>query len=256
MQSELPALSAPLWCEIPGTDQERPPVTLGGDPDAYEPLPAQTVALPTFEISTYPVTHGQFQPFIDAGGFDDDQWWEPGDDRTVYPQLFPISDHPRDSVTWYAAMAYCRWLSASLGYPVRLPTEVEWEKAARGEESRIFPWGNRYTTGDANINETKDRTGPTSLGATSAVGQYGPLSASPYGVMDMAGNVWEWTLTPFEIERKRRRLSRRKDASAWRVLRGGSWADAVRLARAASRHALHPADRYGFVGFRLVRDTE
>ncbi len=155
--------------------------------------------LPPYKISRYPITYAQFQAFVDApDGFRDPRWWEglaADEDHRRAPdeQRFKYANHPREDVSWYDAVAFCRWLSDKLGESVSLPTEQEWEKAARGRDGREYPWGNGYLAGYANINETMGDAGPTYLGMTSAVGAY-PQGASPYGVMDMSGNVWEWCL--------------------------------------------------------------
>lgn len=227
-----------VWCEVPGNDKGRPPVKIGGDDEAYQSLPAQMVDFPTFFISKYPITYRQFQAFVDDKGFANDKWWQKEDDRSHYDQYFKHWNHPRENVTWFAAMAFCQWLSAKLGYEVRLPTEEEWEKAARGEDGRVFPWGNQYISGYANINERFDKTGLHYLEQTSAVGIYPPQSASPYGVMDMVGNVSEWTRTLHN--------------QSVRVLRGGSWNSFRQYARAASRRYNPPHDRNNYFGFRVV----
>ena len=135
------------------------------------------------------------------------------------------SNHPGETVSWYEAIAFCRWLDARLrgrggipeGWEVRLPTEQEWEKAARGTHGQEFPWGQQFEPGYANIDGTQGHAGSHSLGQTTAVGSY-PQGVSPYAAFDMAGNVWEWCLTK-RIEPH--------DASVgggdMRVLRGGSW---------------------------------
>jgi len=114
-------------------------------------------------------------------------------------------NQPRETVSWYEAVAYTRWLTVKLhgqgllpeGVTVRLPTEEEWGKAARGTDVREFPWGEEYLSGRANIDEHWGNVGVFNIGQTTAVGIY-PQGVSPYGVLDMAGNVWEWLLTPNE----------------------------------------------------------
>lgn len=244
-----------LWCNVPGRDQGHPPIAIGGDGHAYQSLPVIIVDLPTFAMSKYPVTYTQFQPFEADGGFENDTWWETGDSRKVLPQQFKGGNHPRETVTWYTAMAYCRWLSAKVGYEVRLPTEQEWEKAARGEDGRLFPWGDVYMSGFATIDESEDGTGDHALGQTSAVGIYPLESVSPYGVMEMAGNVGEWTLTEGSDEDRivKRQGKPPVSTRGLYVVRGGGWYDPVIMARCASRRHLHPDDYYGGVGFRLMR---
>lgn len=262
-----------VWCEVLGRDKGRPPVKIGGDHTILEilgeytpyTLPAQTINLPTFRIAKYPITYHQFQAFIDDEGFENNQWWEKGDDRSSYDQSFKHWNHPRSNITWYAAMAYCKWLSVKLGMTVRLPTEEEWEKAARGDDGRYYPWGNDYISGYANIDETyehedKDRkitkVGPHYLKQTSSVGIYPPESASPYGVMDMAGNVSEWTLSAFGAEDRQAEKQTRRTLhnQAIRVVRGGSWNDFHRIARVAARYwdPPNPNNRNMNIGFRVV----
>lgn len=243
-----------LWCEVPGKDKGRPAVIIGGDTKTFQPLPVQTVDLPTFAIAKYPITYRQFQAFIDDKGFENDQWWQKQDNRSAYDQTFKHWNHPRERVTWYAAMAYCKWLSAKLGVTVRLPTEEEWEKAARGEAGRFYPWGNEYSSGYANIDETKTKVGSGYLKQTSTVGIYPPESASPYGVMDMAGNVWEWTLSAFEQKDKEaeQKVAQTLHNDKRRVRRGGGFNDHVRLVRCASRFWGYPFTLNGGNGFRVV----
>lgn len=155
-------------------------------------------------------------------------------------------------MSWFDALAFCGWLESRLrergnlpaGWSVRLPTEQEWEKAARGTEGREYPWGEPYESGRANIDETWDKTGPHYLRRTSAVGIY-PLDASPFGVLDMAGNVWEWSLDPFD--------GAMDSDSVGRVVRGGSWYYGRDYARASSRYHFDPTSRHDYAGFRVVR---
>jgi formylglycine-generating enzyme required for sulfatase activity len=209
--------------------------------------------LPPFKISRYPITCRQFQAFVDApDGFSNPRWWEglsAGAEHRQRPgeQRFQFWNHPRERVSWYDAVAFCRWLSARLGIEVRLPKEEEWEKAARGRDGRIYPWGNDYIAGYANIDETYDKIGPYYLQTTSAVGMY-PQGRSPYGLMDMSGNVWGWCLNEYENP-----TNTQLSGKALRVVRGGAW-DSVRiLARAVVRFGGNPDGRYDFIGFRLVR---
>jgi formylglycine-generating enzyme required for sulfatase activity len=156
-------------------------------------------------------------------------------------------------VSWFDATAICTWLESRLrardelpaGHSIRLPTEQEWEKAARQPAGLEYPWGDRYESGRANIDETWEReSGPFYLKQTSAVGIY-PSGAPPHGVDDMAGNVWEWCENTYEPNAK--------GPNASRVLRGGSWFSSPYLARAAARSGSVPINRDYRLGFRVVR---
>lgn len=149
-----------------------------------------------FWIGRYPVTNLQFQTFIDDGGYREDRWWR--DLKRPDPEgpRWPQPNRPRTDVDWYEAVALTRWLTARLGLAegsVRLPTEVEWEKAARGPKRLVYPWGDEYRSGFANIDETLRNEGPWNLEQTTAVGMY-PHGRSASGVEDLSGTVWEWCL--------------------------------------------------------------
>ncbi|MCB0078624.1 MAG: SUMF1/EgtB/PvdO family nonheme iron enzyme, partial [Anaerolineales bacterium] len=156
---------------------------------------------------------------------------------------------PRETINWYEAVAFCRWLTArkrvvgaiAAWQEIRLPTEAEWEAAARGKEGRIYPWGgSEYESGYANVDETERGEGPYYLRQTSAVGIY-PQGDTPEGISDMSGNVWEWTGSKPE----------KGEVDIMR-LRGGSWIRLPRPARAASRRRFGPRLRDLGVGFRVI----
>jgi formylglycine-generating enzyme required for sulfatase activity len=153
------------------------------------------------------------------------------------------------NVSWDDAQAYCRWLSEELGATVRLPTEAEWERAARGTDGREWPWGNTFDSNRANTDH--DRGDWT----TTPVGMY-PLGASLEGVLDMAGNVWEWTATKwlenYENYATLVDNNPNADASARRVVRGGAWLDDQFNVRAAYRGRFAPDSRDLRLGFRVV----
>lgn len=200
------------------------------------------VKVEKFCMSRYLVTNAQYEAFVEAeDGYKDDRWWEglTNPDRDGENPQWRESNHPRETVSWWEAMAFCGWLSHKLGYEVRLPKEEEWERAAFGNGKRKYPWGKEYKTGYANVRETHY------LGRTSAVGMY-PQGASPEGVMDLAGNVWEWCLN----EREKPERTQRSGTEP-RVLRGGSWLNLHD--NLAVRYDYHPNFRYySRLGFRLV----
>jgi len=228
------------WCEVPAGS-----FTMGSDKDADNPTRIKT--LPTFYIAKYPITYKQFQAFIDApDGYRNAVWWHglhlKGQKQqrvSAKEQRWKFDNHPRDRVSWYDAMAFCRWLSTKLKYVVQLPTEEEWEKAARGTDGRDYPYGCEFDS-------SKGNTFEMGLRQTSAVGIF-LEGASPYNVLDMSGNVWEWTLTEFDTHNN----SDFSNSNA-RVLRGGSWDYNFYSARATSRlkNFLYARDTYN--GFRVV----
>lgn len=237
-----------VWCQVP--DEGRTPI---GDTHVGNNHSAQKVRIPDFWIAKYPITYRQFQAFIDDKGFEDDQWWEAGDNREAYNQEYKYWNHPRECITWYAAMAYCKWLSAKLGDTVRLPIDKEWEKAARGRDGRKYPWGDKYVSGYANIDETQYKWGPHYLEQTSTVGIYPPESASPYGVMDMMGNVAEWTLSAYygKDEASELQAGRTLHDISNRVLCGGSWSSNA-YQEMAKRAVFDPKRWTDSWGFRVV----
>jgi formylglycine-generating enzyme required for sulfatase activity len=198
------------------------------------------------------VTVGQFRAFVEASAY------QPGDPDS----LRGVDNHPVVGVTWHDGIAYCEWLTAQLlgdsrtppelrellqsGGRVALPSEAEWEKAARGTHGRIYPWGNAFDPNLANTDEG-------GIGATSAVGCF-PGGASPYGMLDMSGNVWEWTRSQYK-EYPYQPLDGREDLQGGdridRVLRGGSWGGNVRGARCAVRLRLSPNFGFYGIGFRV-----
>ena len=142
-------------------------------------VPQRKVFVKEFEIGKYPVTNFEYRAFVqDTGHQPPGQWKD-----AQYPE--GLGDHPVVAVSWHDAVAYCEWLSEKTDRPYRLPAEAEWEKAARGTDGRGFPWGDEWDESKCNTREG----GP---GTTIPVGQYSPDGDSPYGLADMAGNVWEW----------------------------------------------------------------
>jgi formylglycine-generating enzyme required for sulfatase activity len=234
-------------------------------------------------IARYPTTVAQYQVFVEAKGYEEPAWWTPMGwnwrqgqwDSTVQEGYLrdwlrrrpaeqrntpmwwseqAYANRPVYGVCWFEAMAYCQWLDAQLrqkaklptGYQVRLPTEAEWEKAARSDDARRYPWGNR------DWDEEKANISPSEINRPTCVGMY-PRGASSNSVYDLCGNLWEWCLSlykpyPYNPHDGRNAL----EAEEPRVLRGGSWFDVQRLARCASRYRDIPGDWYNYIGFRVV----
>jgi formylglycine-generating enzyme required for sulfatase activity len=215
-------------------------------------MPQQRLTLPTFRISKYPITNAQFAAFVQDNGYTERWqhcwteagWHEKGDQSRPerFGGVFDLPNHPVVGIAWYEAVAFGNWLGEILGVKVSLPTEAQWEKAARGTDGRIYPWGKKITPEHANCDATE-------LGATSAVGIF-PRGASPYGALDMSGNVWEWCLTKWRADYNEPE-DNGLEGIEMRVLRGGSYFYNARGVRCAVRLRLFPDFRGGF-GFRVV----
>ncbi|HMX26565.1 MAG TPA: ECF-type sigma factor [Blastocatellia bacterium] len=240
------------WVRIPAGKFQYGDATVRGD------AKPQKLSLPEFFISRFPVTYAQFQTFVDdPKGIADARWFEglTDDDSERQPgdQAFKFGNHPRETVSWYQAMAFCRWLSWRMGatydlkkvadWAVRLPTEFEWEKAARGTDGRLYPYEGEFDPKKSNVYDT-------GIGQTSAVGIF-PNGASPYGVEEMSGNVLEWCLSDYRKPQTDARKENLRKAQ-YRVLRGGSWFNVQLDARAVYRYNNLPAFRVNLTGFRLV----
>ncbi|MGF1547359.1 MAG: formylglycine-generating enzyme family protein [Thiotrichales bacterium] len=208
--------------------------------------PRRSLTLPSFFIARYPITNAQFQAFVDAGGYGEDTWWAGLHQRIAEPRpsAWNEPNAPRETVSWYEAAAFTRWLSAGLGYAISLPTEEQWEKAARGVDGREFPWGNGYRAGYANCSELAEGGG-FHVDRPTAVGLY-PHARSPLDVEDMSGNVWEWCLIEY-----RDPANTSLEGEVARVQRGGSWFNYPTDCRAACRGSFVPGYRFDLIGFRL-----
>lgn len=183
-----------------------------------------------YRISRYPVTNAQYARFLDDNPTHpvphrDEVWAEPynwSPQTRTHPK--GKDNHPVVLLSWEDARAYCEWAGG------RLPNEVEWEKAARGEDGRVYPWGDEFDPDRANVREG-------GVGSTTPVGAY-PDGASPYGLLDCAGNVWEWTSSQVGANQV--------------VIRGGSWNFRAADARCFARDYSHPSHRSNCIGFRIV----
>ncbi len=232
--------------------QARDPRGRGHDPDAFEDeAPVHRVALSDFRIGRFPVTVGEFRRFVEAGarGCLDRANWSPQGwkwrqaasveapenwkDQLLHPT------RPVTGVSWHEADAYARWAGGDL------PTEAQWEYTARGDVGRKYPWG-----GDEPTN--RHASFGSTVRASPPVGIY-PLGATPEGVHDLAGNVWEWCRDWFgryEDQETHNPIGPKSGQS--RVLRGGSWAYIPGDLRASIRGYSRPENRFGYVGFRVV----
>ena len=173
------------------------------------------------------------------------RWTEPS---YWHDPAFNAPNQPVVGVSWYEAIAYCSWISAQLGYAVRLPYELEWEKAARGTDGRTFPWGKCWSKIYANTHNLQ-------FGQPAPVGLF-PQGRSPFGLDDMAGNVWEWTQTLFInnhlVPQQNPADRARIDTGSWASIRGGSWFYDFLFTRTFFREGTLPGCRDNDYGFRVV----
>ncbi len=236
-----------------------------GSNDGYsDERPVHMMYLDAYWMYETEVTNTQFAHFVAATGhrtdaeqvgssdvFSGNQWnivtgayWE----RPAGPSstLNGLEDHPVIHVSWNDAVAYCVWAG------VRLPTEAEWEKAARGTDGRTYPWGNTWNSRNANSGEAGD-----GYEQTAPVGSF-PGGASPYGLQDMAGNVWEWVSDWYSSGYNSNSPASNPQGpnnGEYRVLRGGSWLDIEDLLRSAYRYSYSPAFSFNYFGFRCASST-
>lgn len=202
------------------------------DADAVEE-PQHTLFLGEYLIGQYDVTNAQYAAFVQATG----RVWTKPVGKDTYPVV---------NVRWSEAVAFCEWASLVSGRKVQLPSEAQWEKAARGTDGRKYPWGNEAP--DANHLNFNNNVMDTTL-----VGRYSPQGDSPYGAADMAGNVYQWTRSlkrayPYQPDDGREVLQSRD----WRIVRGGDYVVGRNSVRSASRVAYDPTSRDDGVGFRVV----
>lgn len=228
-------LTPPL-CDVPGG-----PFLMGSDPRRdpeaqHAEQPQRTVEVAAFRIARFPVTVAEYYWAIQAGAVREPPAW----DRQVRRP-----EHPIVQISWKGAVTYSAWLAEVTGDPWRVPTEEEWEKAARGPDGRIYPWGDRWERPRANTNDG-------GAGDTTPVGAY-PGGGSPYGVLDLAGNVNEWCgIPPSSPMRRPSAWDDQPGAGSGGYLAGGSWDDSPVVARAAHRSQLFIGSRTDDSGIRLV----
>ena len=209
--------------------------------------PATPASVDAFAIARTPVTNAQFAPFVEAGGYADPAYWAAegwaarAREAWTAPRYWSDrgwnrADRPVVGVSWYEALGFCRWLSELTGEPVTLPDEAQWQRAAQGDDRREYPWGD-LPPDDSLCNWNRD------VDETTPVEAY-PAGASPYGVLDLSGNVWEWCLSAWQdANGDSDDLVGGNDRDA-KVLRGGAWSsDSALSLRAANRNATDPNTR-------------
>ncbi len=242
------------------------------DDDIVEFSPEHTVYLDAFYIDVHEITNAQFATFLNAVKPDEGKngrrwnwlvirndlhtderfpWWptEIIYEDGQYKALEGSERQPVITVSWYAANEYCKWAGK------RLPTEAEWEKAARGGlKKKRFPWGDEIPTGGVVFDRTwRDNLSPA---PTANVGSYLP---NGYGIYDMAGNVWEWCsdwLDTKYYKKSPKRNPRGPDSGKFKVLRGGSWYNFAMALRVAVRNSDLPTSNNDGVGFRCAKDAD
>ena len=251
------------WIKLPAGKflmgaQKSDPKAPNYDSEAYaDESPGHPVFLSGYLIGRYPVTVNEYLSFVGDGGYDEESYWkeggfgqwkEPVDWREQVDHL----TRPVTGVSWYEASAYAAWKAARRGAAgCRLPTEAEWEKAARGINGRKYPWGDEPP--NARLANFAWGAKP-SVGHPTPVGLY-PLGETPEGVSDLAGNVWEWCSDLFDGEYYGK--SPKKDPKGPAlggacVLRGGSWGSQSGYLRSAYRRVGLPERRCVNFGFRVV----
>ncbi len=253
--------------------------------------PAHDVRLSEYSIGKYPVTNAEFRCFWEQDGYnstapwwsEDGRKWRTGiwdsdlswisdeDTRKNYKEWLAgrpverrdrpffwddskwnVSNLPVVGISWFEVEAYCNWLSRITARQFRLPTEAQWEHAARGTKGFLWAWGNEWDSEKANTDEAEKK-----IGGTSPVGMY-PNGASSYGAQDMIGNVWEWCLDWYNENEYKERLGKEAQdpygaqSGNARVVRGGSWLNSRNFARCSYRFRLDPDYFNHSLGFRLV----
>ena len=257
------SLHTPYWCELGAGPFWH--VAGDGHPGAREQLERR--ALPaSLRLARYPVTNAEYQRFVAAGGYGERRWWAEGGWQFLcgaqnaplgQPALWDAApfngpSQPVVGVSWYEADAYCRWLSAegrqagwlAAGARLRLPTALEWERAARHTDRRRFPWGDEHPDGERANYDGSGLRAPTPVGCF-------PAGAAACGALDMAGNVWEWTATPWGGPHSPApRADFAPDETP--IICGGAFNWGASYLRCEARYWFKPGQRHNLLGFRLV----
>jgi len=220
------------------------------------------IKLDDYFIGKYPVTNHQYSRFIHANGYKNKRYW--GEEGWIWKETnnielpaywddvrWNIATSPVVGVSWYEANAYCKWLSEETLQTYRLPTEAEWELAARGTDERLWPWGISFAVKDGYANTLE-----SNIGETTIVGLF-PEGKSPFGLLDCAGNVWEWCSSiymgyPYNSKDGRENFGGYRP----RCHRGGSWLNPKEYAICANRDRYFPGDRHYDLGFRVCHNAQ
>jgi formylglycine-generating enzyme required for sulfatase activity len=235
------------WCDIPAGE-----VMIQY---AHRPV---TYYVESFRISKYPITNSQYQLFVSAkDGYCLPKWWDFSAQARQWRNQNPLpktpkfswGDHPRANVSWYEATAFCNWLTHRTGMKIKLPTEQLWQRAAQGDDDRPYPWGNKYYKTRCNTRESQIRT-------TTPVTKY-DKGASPFGVFDMAGNVWQWCDSTDYSKKlaKSKQTTKTSSESALhepRAVRGGSFISVAQRVKSTFHFYLNPTYQYATIGFRVI----
>lgn len=244
--AQISSFHLPLleWCDISAG-----PVRIKYVDEQNAVRDVRTVEVKALRMARYPVTNAQYQVFLnDPNGYANPRWWQYSPHARQWrinnphpkPPSYKGDERPRERVSWYDALAFCHWLSARLGCTISLPALAQWQRAAKADTDRLFPWGDTFDTSRANTRES-------GLNMTTLVTRY-PAGAGPFGTMDMAGNVWEWCLdaeTP-------NGLTLDITTNAKRAIQGGSFLGGQERAQIALRYCLKPETQYASIGFRIV----
>lgn len=209
--------------------------TMGSDAGNADSKPPHKVDVQAFKFDKFEVTNTDFKKFIDATGYKTDA--DKSGDKAWSAFAAGKDNHPVVKVSWNDATAFCKWAGK------RLPTEAEWEMAARGADGRAYPWGNDWDPKKADVKES-------GLRGTTAVGSY-PAGASPFGVMDMGGNVWEWTSTVADHYPGNSTASKLYGPNLY-IIRGGGWFDVKEQVASYFRNSAVPTTANDDLGFRCA----
>lgn len=221
---------------------------MGSDHGQDEERPVHRVWVDAFEMAAFQVRNRDYAVFLEFSALSAPKHWKDAD--------FNDPDQPVVAVSWFEAVKYCEWLSMLSGRRYRLPTEAEWERAARGgREGLAYPWGNEAPS---DWPEYVKRWGGEVRGPLPA-GPAGGGTPNPYGLYDVSENVHEWCADWFGRDyyaRSPERNPRGPDTGERRASRGGSWRHQIKVSRCSARSSIPPSFEYADYGFRVARETE